>query len=91
MRGISEKGMTNVVPTIKHHRRNIQHLSHIARLFLELADGGLLCRLALVDEASRNLNHHLIKRRAVLFLEDNLEALDPTRQSQGSDLQGMTG
>lgn len=84
--------VTNVVQTIKHHRRNLQHLAYIARLLLELADGGLLRRLALVDEAGRNLNHHLVERGAVLFLEDHLEAWDPNEaKNQGSGRQGMAG
>jgi len=60
--------------TVKHDGRRLQHLGHVPRLFLELADGRLLGRLALVDEPGGDLDDDLVQRRAELLLEDNFRA-----------------
>ncbi len=60
--------------TIEHDGRRLQHLGNVARLLLQLADGGLLGGLAGVDQAGGELDDDLVDGGAVLFLEDDLGA-----------------
>lgn len=65
------------------------HGAHVARLLAELAHGGLLGRLALVDQAGRQLDDHPIGGRAELLLE---QQLGPRRLLEdGDDLDGVDG
>lgn len=60
------------VLTVEHRGRRLDDLPHVARLLPQLPEGCRLRRLAAVDQAGGHLDAHLVYRRAVLLLEDDL-------------------
>lgn len=62
--------------TVEHDGRGFEDFCDITRLLLELSDGGLLGRLALVNQAGGQLDDGLANGRAVLFLEDNFRTCE---------------
>lgn len=66
--GVAEPGV------VEHHGRGVGHDPDVARLLAQLAHGGLLGRLAGVDEARGHLERDAVDGRAVLLLQDNLLA-----------------
>lgn len=59
---------------VVHDGRRLGHHADVARLFLELAHGGLFGGFARVDEAGGDLDDDLVDGWAVLLLQDNLLA-----------------
>jgi len=60
--------------TIEHHPRSLGDLGHVPRLLPQLANGCLFRRLALVDQAGRDLDTDLVNRRSELLLKHDLGA-----------------
>jgi hypothetical protein len=59
----------NGTHTIEHHRTTLRRLPHIPRLLFQLPNSTLLCRLACINEACRDLNDDFVDWRAELLLQ----------------------
>lgn len=64
--GVAEAGV------VEHDGRRLRDDADVARLLAQLADGGLLGRLAGVDEPRGDLERDAVDGRAVLPLQDNV-------------------
>lgn len=62
------------VPTVVHDCARRLSRPHVPRLLLQLADGTLLRRFALVDQAGWHFDHDLVDRRSVLLLQEKFRA-----------------
>lgn len=68
----------NGTHTVEHYRTTLRRLPHIPRLLLQLPNSTLLCGLARINKACRDLNDDLVDRRAELLLQQYFRSCDKT-------------
>ncbi|KAF1739193.1 Nudix hydrolase 14, chloroplastic [Beauveria bassiana] len=76
---------------VEHDGRRLGDDADVARLLAQLAQGGLLGRLAGVDEARGDLERHAVNGRAVLALQHNVLGAGGGVVEDGDDADAVNG